>query len=169
MSSYKFDIFVALEFLDQNSFEVYEELSKDENLRDQYEKALGWILPLWMIGASRDSDHAKLIERFNRDCNNVWLDLKAHPSLRSKLLAGCGLGRKTNHKFFKAAAPKYDNEIYRIIRQMYPDMTIDEGQLWVRKNTPSDFKELLEMMGTQSAESKTLATAYGKLRKALLK
>lgn len=122
-----------------------------------------------MIGASRDSDHAKLIERFNRDCNNVWLDLKAHPSLRSKLLAGCGLGRKTNHKFFKAAARKYDNEVFRILRQIYPDMTTEEGELWIRKNKPADFKEILEMMGTQPADAKPLVTAYGKMRKALTK
>lgn len=167
MSSYKFDIFVALEFLDQNSFEVYEELSQDPQLRDQYEKALGWILPLWMIGASRDADHAELIKRFNRDCNNVWLGLKEHPSLRSKLLAGCGLGKRTNHKFFKAATPKYDNEVHRILRQLYPDMTLEEGELWIRKNEPKEFKELVEMMGVQDA--KEVLKLYGKMRKALVK
>ncbi len=165
MSSYKFDIFVALEFLDKNSFEVYQELSQDEQLRDQYEKSLGWILPLWMIGASRDADHAELIKRFNRDCNNVWLDLKDHPSLRSKLLAGCGLGRKTNHKFFKAATPKYDNEVFRVIRQVYPDMTLEEGELWIRKNQRADFKELTELLGIQ--DSKEVTQKFVKMKKAL--
>lgn len=165
MSNYKFDLFVVLDFLDQNSFEVYEELSKDEVLLAEYEKALGWILPLWMIGANRDDDHAALIGNFNRNCNNVWLDLKNHPRLRSKLLAGCGLGKRTNHKFFKAAAPKYDNEVYRILRQMYPDMTSEEGELWIRKNMPKEFKELVEMMGVQ--DPKEVLKTYGKMRKTL--
>lgn len=167
MASYKFDLFVVLEYLDNNSFEVYEELSQDEVLLSEYEKALGWILPLWMLGSSRNSDHAALIENFNRNCNGVWLDLKDHPRLRSKLLATCGLGRKTNHKFFKAAAPKYDNEVYRILRRLYPDMLTEEGELWVRKNEPKQFEELVRMMGLQETDIKEVKKVYTKMRKAL--
>ena len=167
MPDYKFDIFVVLQELDQNNYRVYEELEGNPELLAEYCKALGWILPLWMIGASREDDHARLLMAFNEDCNRFWYKLKDHPKLQSKLLAGVGLGRRTNHKFFKASAPNYQNEVVRFIQELYPDARRKEIELWIRLNEPAQFKELAEEMGWQIADLKELLKTYTKMRKAL--
>jgi len=167
MSAYKFDLFVVLPELDQNNYNIHEELQENPTLLVEYEKALGWILPLWMIGSSRNDDSAEMLTRFNDSCNQLWYPLKDHPKLRSKLLAGVGLGRRTNHKFVKAAVGKYENEVIRFIREMYPDARQQEIELWIRMNEPAVLKELAELKGWQVADLKELTKVYKKMRKAL--
>lgn len=167
MAQYKFDLFVVLPELDLNNTRVYEELEGNPELQAEYAKALGWILPLWMVGASRKEDAERLLLRFNENCNRVWYPLKDHPKLRSKLLAGVGLGRQVNHKFVKAATASQENDIVRLVRVLYPDSTRKEVELWIRMNDGESFKELVEGMGYQPAEVKELLKTYMKMRKAL--
>lgn len=167
MPGFKFDIFVVLQELDQNNYTVYEELEGNQELLAEYCKVLGWMLPLWMTGASRNDDHVKLLRAFNTDLNRVWYKVKGHPKLQSKLLAGIGLGRRTNHKFFKASPPNYQNEVVRFIQELYPDANRQEIELWIRMNEPATFKELAEELGWQVADLKELVKVYTKMRKAL--
>lgn len=167
MTSTKFDLFVVLEALDANDRSVYEQLASDPIILAEYEKALGYILPLWMIGSSSNESHAELIKRFDRDCNLVWYQIKDHPILRSKLLACCGLGRRVDHKFFKSSLPKYDNDIYRFLASLYPDIRRSEAETWIRTNEPKVFKKMVEDRGAQQDEVKELVKLYRKMRKAL--
>jgi len=167
VTSTKFDLFVILEALDANDFSVYEQLASDPTILAEYEKALGYILPLWMIGASSNEAHAELVKRFDRDCNSVWYRIKDHPALRSKLLACCGVGHRLNHKFFKSSLPKYDNDVYRFLASLYPDIRRGEAEMWIRMNDPKVFKRMIEDRGMQQDEAKELIKLYRKMRKAL--
>lgn len=156
----KLDIFTLLEFLDQRNLNVYEALAEDPEVQREFEKNLGWLLPQWMTGASNDAAHRELVLRFNETCNVGWFEFNDHPELRAKLLAAVGLGKKTNHKFFKPGVKTKRDKLIDFIAQSYPDFRPEQLGLWCKTNSLDDLMELTEAAGLQKSEQDDLIQAY---------
>ena len=56
----KIDIFVILEALDLGDMTIYDQIAADPGALAEFHKEIGFMLPVWMTGSARDSDHAEL-------------------------------------------------------------------------------------------------------------
>lgn len=131
----KIDIFVILEALDLGDMTIYDQIAADPGALAEFQKEIGFILPIWMTGSARDSDHMDLITRFNKNCNRGWFDLAKHPRLQTKLLATVGPGRRLSHRFSKVKGVKKSAPLFDLLRRDHPDIRPSEVQLWARQNT----------------------------------
>ena len=122
----KLDIFGVLSYLDANNLGVYEALREDAEMLKEFERNVSWMLPQWMTGATNDSDHAELIDNFNMICNDGWFELYGHPELQAKLLACCGTGHRTRHKYYKPKKVPHLTKMMKFLRGKYID--IREGR-----------------------------------------
>ena len=100
------NIFLVLEYLDENNMELYEAVKDDENLLKDLEKNIGWLIPQWFTGSPNEDVHRALILSFNELCNVGWHNFYKHPQLQAKLLASAGLGKSVRHKFFRPSTKK---------------------------------------------------------------
>ena len=158
--TYKLDIFDILGCLDERNFRVYDTIRNDEELRKEFDKNVGWLLPQWMFGAHKDVDHAALIESFNEVCNAGWYSFSGHPELQGKLLACCGLGYQTRHRFIKPVVSRENKKIFDLLVDKYYDITPEEVNLWCRRNDVKDFEKLARQLGRQDSEIKELKKAF---------
>ena len=161
----KLDLFAVLGYLDANNMGVWSALSEDEEMQKELRRNVNWMLPQWMTGAQNDREHAELVDNFNELCNPGWFELYEHPELQTKLLACCGLGRRTRHKFFKPTKARNLSRMGELLGHKYMDIREEEIELWCRKNTKAGMKRLAEACGYQPAEVKELVKAFDALRK----
>jgi hypothetical protein len=160
----KIDIFVILDAFDRNDYTVYDQVAADPEALAAFRKEIGYMLPIWMTGASRDSDHIELIERFNANCNKNWFALSKHPRMQAKLLASIGLGRRTAHRFNKVRAAPKGSALGDFLRQEYPDIRENEVVLWTKRNTLEQTEELARSWGLQEDQLKELRKSYQEVR-----
>ena len=158
--TYELDIFDILEYLDRRNFRVYDSVRNDEKLRKEFDKNIGWLIPQWMSGAYKDAEHAELIQSFNETCNRGWFSFTGHPELQAKLLACCGLGHKTRHRFIKPVASRKNKKIHELLADKYYDITPEEVDLWCRKNDIKAFETLARQLGCQDSEIKELKKVF---------
>jgi len=154
----KLDIFDVLESLDRRNFRVYDSVRGDEELRKELDKNICWLIPQWMVGAYKDSEHSDLVQNFNDVCNPGWYSFYGHPELQAKLLACCGLGYKTRHRFIKPVVSRESKKIHDLLLGKYYDITPEEVELWCRSNDIKGLEELAQQLGLQEVE-------IGELRK----
>jgi predicted PolB exonuclease-like 3'-5' exonuclease len=159
------DLFVVLGYLDQRNLGVHEALSEDPDILKELERSVGWLLPQWMTGASRDDVLEEIATKFDEHCNKRWFELSSNPKLQTKLLACCGTGNKVRHRFFKPKRATSASKMTEMLRHKYVDIREHEVALWCRRNSKADFKELAMALGYQPVEVKELVKAYDKLRK----
>ena len=164
----KLDLFALLKTLDQRNFDVYQSVCEDEEIKKELDSLSGWMLPIWMTGTDSIIQAIKLTERFNDKANCVWDSLNEHPELRVKLMASCGLGEYTKHKFFKRTAAKYNSGVYKLLMISYPDIRREEVDMWVGNNDTNDLKQLATDSGYQAQEIKDLVKVFNKMKKELL-
>ena len=156
----KLDLFAVLGLLDENTLDVYPVLKGDEEMLKEFEQMVGWLLPHWMTGANSEADLEDLIAAFNEYCNAGWFEFRGHPELQAKLLACCGLGSKTRHKFFKPKKNKVLTQISKLLRVKYPDIRDEEVLAWCRLNDKKDVKDLAEACGYQKDDVKKVLDSY---------
>jgi hypothetical protein len=165
VSKPKLDIFAVLTYLDENNLGVHDALRGDPDMLKELERNISWMVPQWMSGAMKDSDHADLVESFNAICNNGWFDLYGHPELQAKLLACCGTGKKVRHKYYKPSIARTRHVMHDFLSHKYQDIRDSEVALWVRRSEKSDVRRLAESLGYQKDAIKDLNKAYDTLRK----
>lgn len=158
--SQKLDLFAVLGLLDKNELAVYPTLRGDADMLKEFEQMVGWLLPQWMTGANSEDDLIYLTLAFNEICNTRWFELSRHPELQAKLLAACGTGRATRHKFFKAKKNKVLTQISNLLSVKYPDIRDDEVLIWCQLNDQKDVKDLAEACGYQKDEVKKVLESY---------
>lgn len=161
----KLDIFAVLGYFDEGNMEVHQALREDPGMLKELEKALPWVLPQWMTGATQDAAHAELVDNFNLMCNEGWFDLYGHTELQAKLLAACGTGRKVRHKFFKPTKAKNLQKMTEFLGHKYQDIREEEVELWCHLNDATSVTDLAASLGFQPKEVTELTKAYESLRK----
>ena len=157
----KLDLFALLDCLDRKAFDLRGSMDPEE--MKEFDKNLGWILPQWMSGASRDDAHKELLLRFNRNCNIGWFKFYHHPELQAKLLATVGLGKSVRHRFFKTGKRVSHTELETLLYEESPALKPDEVSLWCRLHTRSDLYRLAESFGRQSSEMEKLEQQFTSL------
>lgn len=155
---FKLDLFTVLEYLDKQNLGVYEELMADPELVAELEKSIGWLIQQWMTAAADNTEHMVLAMSFDEFCNTGWDQFS--PRLQSKLLACCGLGKKVKHKFYRPKTSKTSNDLINLLQLRYPDIRLEEVELWVRKTTIDDAIELGQLMGYQTDQVKSVEASY---------
>lgn len=163
--AYAINIHNLLEELDRRNFHLYEELEGDDDLKVEIDKALGYILPLWMSGAINDADHEEAILRFDEFCNPGWFQLREHPKVQMLLLAAAGRGRPMRHKFFGTRNAKSYSRITDLLRMVYPEMRKEDVKVWVLKHNEDEFAALLPRLGVQGGDVKDILKEYTAFRK----
>ncbi len=156
----KLDIFEVLECLDRRNFRVYDSVRDNDELRQELDQNIGWLIPQWMVGAYEDVDHSNLIQNFNDVCNPGWYSFLGHPELQAKLLACCGLGYKTRHRFIKPVVSRESKKIHDLLVDKYYDITPEEVDLWCRSNDLKGLTKLAQQLGRQDVEIKELKKAF---------
>lgn len=164
----KLDLFGVLKSLDQRNFDTYKMVCEHGEIKKELDTLSGWMLPIWMTGTDSIMQTIKLTERFDDKANGIWDSLGDHPELRVQLLASCGLGEYTKHKFYKRAGAKYNSGVYKLLRISHPDIRKEEVNIWIGRNDTNDLKELAIASGYQSAEIKDLVKVFNKMKKELL-
>jgi len=165
MAQNKLDIFSVLTYLDNNNLGVYNSLRDEPEMLTELQKAVTWMLPQWMTGATNESAHIELVAAFNAICNDNWFNLYGHPELQTKLLACCGTGRRVRHKYYKPAKTTNLSQITKLLEHKYEDICEEEVKLWVRKSTTDDMVQFAESCGYQNKEVKEFTKAFDELRK----
>jgi len=161
----KLDIFSVLSYLDENNLGVYNALRDDPEMLTELERNVSWMLPQWVTGATNDTVHASLIANFNEVCNDGWFDLYGHPELQTKLLACCGTGRKTRHKYYKPAKAVQLGKMMALLEGKYEDIREEEVEMWIRHTTTEAMISFAESLGYQESEVKDLTKTFNALRK----
>jgi len=134
----------------------------------EFNKMVGWLLPRWMCGSTSNSDHRILIKNFNEYANVGWFSYSAHPELQAKLLACCGIGRQTKHKFTRPERGIESQEIRNLLEIKYEDISDNEIQMWCRLNDEKSMVEFAGRCGYQTDEIKKLKKVYTKARREVL-
>lgn len=164
MSRYVLDIFSVLRMLDRNDMNIHHNLSDNPDVLKELEKNAGWMLPLWMSSSEVDRDHRALILNFVEKANLVWESTHGHPILQLRLLAACGLGRPTRHKFYKKPSATEAKGLTELLIQTTPDINPDEIDMWVRHNNEEDVRELAESCGYQAKDIEKLLTEFRRIK-----
>lgn len=159
------DLFAVLSYMDSNNLGIYQALREDPAMEKELKKNANWMLPQWMTGANSDEDHRELVDNFNGMCNEGWYDLYDHPELQVKLLACCGLGRSTRHKFFKPTKMRQISKMHGLLSNKYLDINENEVVLWCKTNTKAAMRRLAEAFGYQPKDVKDLEKSFDSLRK----
>jgi len=161
----KLDLFAVLSYMDDNNLGIYEALREDPDMLKELRKNVIWMLPQWMTGSDNPADHAELVENFNQIGNMGWFDLYDHPELQVKLLACCGLGKKTRHRFFKPTKARQVSKMLDLLSNKYVDINESETVLWCKTNSKAAMGRLAESFGYQPKDVRDLEKSFDSLRK----
>lgn len=168
MAAFKVNLTALLDELDKNSLTVYEEVTQDEELKKEIDKALDYTLPLWMTGSTNDLTHRQLILSFDAIANIGWFALRDRQELRMKLLGCIGTGRTVRHKFINSSsAKKAFSNLQRVMMSIYADASSDDLPGWIKGFSDEEFKTLLGQLGYQGDEQKDLLKEFVSCKKAI--
>lgn len=156
-----FDLFATLRKLDSGNLSVYEECTNDQERKD-FNKEVGWMLPQWMSSATNPKQQIQLIANMNRVAT-AWGALNDHPQLRTQLLATCGLGKTTKHRFPKSKRGVGYGALYKLLLLSYPDIRMSEVDIWCANNNIKDVEQLAQYYGMQAKELEPIIKVFKKI------
>ena len=160
MPKYALDLFEVLRMLDRQDMGIHDALSGDPEVLKELEKAAGWMLPLWMSASYDSGQHRQLVLNFDEKLCQVWDSAAGNPILQLKLLAACGTGRPTKHRFYKRATSKYGNRVMDLLDNIVPDIRQKEVERWINHHTEDDVIELASACGYQDKEIKGILEEF---------
>ncbi len=165
MAKYALDLFGVLRMLDKQNMNIHDSLRDNPDALKELEKNAGWMLPMWMTASQSEGEHKQLIRNFEQKANGVWESTYGNPILQLRLLAACGTGRTSRHKFYKKDNTKYGELVLNLLREITPDIRQDEVEMWVRNNDEHSTEELARLCGYQEKEIKALLTEFRRVKK----
>ncbi len=162
MAKSSFDLFGTLRALDRGDLSVYESSCNSDQERKDFDKEVGWMLPQWMSSATNPKQQEALIQRMGR-ASVYWGSLNNHPQLRAQLLATCGLGKTTKHRFPRAKRTASYGALHKLLLMVYPDVNLSEVELWCKNNNINDVELLARTYGLQDKELDPIMKAFKKI------
>lgn len=157
-----FDLFGTLRDLDSGNLSVYEDKCTTEEERKDFNKEVGWMLPQWMSSANNPKQQIQLLLNMSKVATS-WGSLNNHPQLRAQLLATCGLGQSTKHRFPKAKKAVGYGALHKLLLKSYPDIRLSEVELWCKSNDIKDVERLAGYHGLQIKELEPIIKVYKKI------
>lgn len=150
---------VLLKHLDLRNPEIFAALSQTEADRKELERALAYLLPLWVSGTIEGRDQIALMFTFNQHVNIGWSELDQHPELRAKVLASVGLGRVVRHDY-QARERRKATTLLDFLSRRYPDIREPEVELWCATNSEADLIALCRDYGMQEDARRVIIDEY---------
>jgi hypothetical protein len=163
MAKSKLNLTVILKHLDLRNLELYEAMRGNEEERKEFDRVLGYLLPLWYSGTFGSEDQISLMIDFNRHVNLDWPNLEGHPELRAKVLGAIGVGHVVKHDFHYRTRTTAGDALKAFLEQSYPDIREDEVQLWCSRNSITTLTEMCSRWGIQDIDKSAIIDAYKKL------
>jgi transcription initiation factor TFIID subunit TAF12 len=144
------EIFMAL---DMDAKGAYKEWSEDERKELNF-----WLLNRYAssVGGSQDAKEWAVIAT-NEYYNKNWNVLGTrHPQLQWQLLCAThNATRKSRHHQWLGMKQKgSDNKAVKFLKDMFPEMKLDEVELLARISTTKELKELAEQHGMDKKDVK---------------
>ena len=139
-----------LNALDRNDFDFYSRLDKEQK------KAFSpWLAMRYASSASgMDAYHYLLM--VNDLVNVDFSSLKKHPELQWKLLATCGIGHTSYHKYIQPGKKKTKPKLSNFLLKVYPTLSEQELVLLLGMNDKDDITQLAKDNGLSDKEIKEL-------------
>lgn len=148
---YKLNIFELLSRLDRRELLIYESLEKDER-----KEVSPYLLLRWMSIVQDDADFEEYYTCIVNDVvNKGFWELSKYPDLQLKLLAACGSGSRTMHKWVsepKGSTRRKKDKVREVIEKHEHPINEMEWELLKSQNTKKEFRGILEQYGYQKSE-----------------
>jgi hypothetical protein len=139
-----------LNALDRNDFDFYSRLDKEQK------KAFSpWLAMRYASSASGDDAYHYLL-MVNDLVNVDFSSLKKHPELQWKLLATCGIGHTSYHKYIQPGKKKVKPKLHKFLVELYPTLNEKERDLLLALNDKDDLTQLAKDNGLSDKEIKEL-------------
>jgi hypothetical protein len=139
-----------LNALDRNDFDFYSRLDKEQK------KAFSpWLAMRYASSASGDDAYHYLL-MVNDLVNVDFSSLKKHPELQWKLLATCGIGHTSYHKYIQPGKKKVKPKLHKFLVELYPTLNEKERDLLLALNDKDDLTQLAKDNGLSDKEIKDL-------------
>jgi len=139
-----------LNALDKNDFDFYSRLDKEQK------KAFSpWLAMRYASSASGDDAYHYLL-MVNDLVNVDFSSLKKHPELQWKLLATCGIGHTSYHKYIQPGKKKVKPKLHKFLVELYPTLNEKERDLLLALNDKDDLTQLAKDNGLSDKEIKEL-------------
>jgi len=135
-----------LNALDKNDFDFYSRLDKEQK------KAFSpWLAMRYASSASGDDAYHYLL-MVNDLVNVDFSSLKKHPELQWKLLATCGIGHTSYHKYIQPGKKKVKPKLHKFLVELYPTLNEKERDLLLALNDKDDLTQLAKDNGLSDKE-----------------
>src|SRR6056300_347693 len=153
MAQQAFPVKDVLACIDSNAKSVWKELT------DEQKKCVNfWLLNRYAssVQGSRDAQELAIVltnEYYNKNWNVLGT---RHPQLQWQLLCAThNATRKSRHHQWLGLKQKgSDNKAVKFLKEMFPNMKIDEVELLARISTTKELKELAEQHGMDKKDVK---------------
>ena len=157
------DLFQVLKYLDTNELALYESFADDPDLKEEYDKLISFVLPVWFTGHFNNENHIIATVKFNDIVNQAWFYLADHPMLQTKLLAVAGIGRSSKHVFYNKKSRTVDKLRIDVFSQIEPDINNEEVFTWCKRLNVKEFQQVLDRLGFQQKEQKVYTKLFSEM------
>lgn len=162
MSAYKLDLNKALLALDTRDKNFYNKLSDEEKKGFQ---PLILMKYLSSVPNGETLPYLALVS-INELVNVDFWELSSEPEMQAKLLALCGIGKKTYHKwipFNNRKTSVLENFIKEIFQQENWFINSTEIDIFLMDKTEQDIKDLCHDFGKDKETEKKIVAEFRKL------
>ena len=153
MAKDKLPIKDILAAIDMGGKSVWDELSDDERKQVSF-----WLLNRYVSSVQGSREKQELaVFKVNEYYNKNWNVLGTrHPQLQWQLLCAThNATRKSRHHQWLGMKQKgSDNKAVKFLKDMFPEMKLDEVELLARISTTKELKELAEQHGMDKKDVK---------------
>ena len=139
-----------LNALDRNDFDFYSRLDKEQK------KAFSPWLAMRYASSASGADAYHYLLMVNDLVNVDFSSLKKHPELQWKLLATCGIGHTSYHKYIQPGKKKTKTKLHKFLIELYPTLNEKERDLLLALNGKDDLTQLAKDNGLSDKEIKEL-------------
>lgn len=139
-----------LNALDKNDFDFYSRLDKEQK------KAFSPWLAMRYASSASGTDAYHYLLMVNDIVNVDFSSLKKHPELQWKLLATCGIGHTSYHKYIQPGKKKIKPKLHKFLVELYPALNEHERDLLLAINDKDDLTQLAKDNGFNDKEIKEL-------------
>lgn len=139
-----------LNALDKNDFDFYSRLDKEQK------KAFSPWLAMRYASSASGTDAYHYLLMVNDIVNVDFSSLKRHPELQWKLLATCGIGHTSYHKYIQPGKKKIKPKLHKFLVELYPALNEHERDLLLAINDKDDLTQLAKDNGFNDKEIKEL-------------
>jgi len=139
-----------LNALDRNDFDFYSRLDKEQK------KAFSPWLAMRYASSASGTDAYHYLLMVNDLVNVDFSSLKKHPELQWKLLATCGIGHTSYHKYIQPGKKKAKTKLHKFLVELYPTLNEKERDLLLALNDKDDLTQLAKDNGLSDKEIKDL-------------